>query len=245
MGIRRLAALVVVLVAAAIPGAPDRHAPHAQAGPVDLNLLIAVDSSYSVDNVEYELQRKGISAALRDPVVQTAIADGAYGAIGVVIMQWSSSRSQLIGVSWHRVSDPVSAEAFAQAAAVMPRRMADGTTSISTALLRGADILNDSPFLGSRMVIDIQGDGTNNDGPEPEDVRDQVISAGITINGLTINTQLKWLHEYYADKVIGGPGAFVEVTANFKGYAEAMRRKLLREIRPPIVSQNASRRRGA
>jgi len=210
----------------------------AQEGMVDLELIIAVDISGSVDDDEAYLQRQGYIKAFRDPKVVEAIKSGPLGAIAVTYFEWAGSHHQLTLVDWSFINNAQSANEFADALAFEPV-MVNVWTSISGAILAGLDNFSRSPFKGKRRVIDISGDGANNDGPPVNLIRDQALKTGITINGLPIvndkpsrygRKQIPNLDYYYIDCVIGGPGAFIIVANGFEDYARAVRRKLILEI---------------
>lgn len=210
----------------------------AQEGMVDLELIIAVDISGSVDDDEAYLQRQGYIKAFRDPKVVEAIKSGPLGAIAVTYFEWAGSHHQLTLVDWSFINSAQSANEFADALAFEPV-MVNVWTSISGAILAGLDNFSRSPFKGKRRVIDISGDGANNDGPPVNLIRDQALKTGITINGLPIvndkpsrygRKQIPNLDYYYIDCVIGGPGAFIIVANGFEDYARAVRRKLILEI---------------
>lgn len=222
----------LVLLACHVPQARTL----AQDAQADLALVLAIDCSYSVDTAEFDLQVRGTARAFLDPEVLQAIANGPNGRIMVSVVQWSSDESQVLSVPWMSVSN--AAEAFALAARIQAqqRQTADGATSISGAINASVEALTRLPVRAARHVIDISGDGTNNRGERVDDIRDRTVAAGITINGLVILTEVHWLHHYFRNHVIGGPGAFVEIANDYSVYAEAIRKKILREIRGNWVS---------
>ncbi len=210
----------------------------AQDAGVDLELVIAVDISGSVDPEEAKLQRQGYVQAFSDPAVIKAIQNGLHGAIAVTYMEWAGSHHQDFLVDWQRVHDEKTALAFADALAWIPTRT-NVWTSISGAMIAGAAAFERNPFRGPRRVIDISGDGANNEGPQVALTRDEVLQRRLTVNGLPIvndrpsrfgRRQIKDLDLYYTDCVIGGPGAFIIVANGFDDYARAVRRKLILEI---------------
>lgn len=204
----------------------------------DLNLVIAVDCSFSVSTVEYHLQRRGLAAAFRDPEIIAAIESAGHGRIAVSVLQWSSRDSQTVAIPWLPITDADSAEVLALALENMNRRSFDGSTSISAALLAATRQIADSPFVAARNVIDMQADGTNNNGPYLDRVRDQTLERGIVINGLAIVNEVPWLDRYFVDHVIGGDAAFVEVATDYEAFAVAIKRKLLREIPTPRLAEH-------
>lgn len=214
------------------------EAARAQAQLVDLELVIAVDISGSVDDDEAALQRQGYVKAFRDPRVVDAILHGPRGAIAVTYVEWAGSHHQLPLIGWTLINSAQTANEFADALAFEPV-MVNVWTSISGAIIAGASLLRSSPFKGRRQVIDISGDGANNDGIGVTTARDRALADGLTINGLPIvndrpsrygRRQIPNLDYYYIDCVVGGPGAFIIVANGFEDYARAVRRKLILEI---------------
>jgi Protein of unknown function (DUF1194) len=215
--------------------------PPAHADAVDLLLVLAVDVSRSIDEGEYELQRKGYAAALTDPRVLQAIRSGEHGGIALCYFEWSGEGFQEVIADWSVIRDADSAAAVAGKLLSAPRSFAN-RTSIGVAIQYGIAQLARSPHQASRRVIDVSGDGTNTNGLEPALARDAAVSDGITINGLVIfNSQampwMPWhtnppggLDEYYRQNVAGGPGAFVMVAEDFNSFAAAIINKLVREI---------------
>ena len=204
---------------------------------VDVLLVLAVDVSRSVDEDEARLQREGYRAAMTDPKVMEAVQGGMTGAIGVTYVEWSGAEFQRQLLPWKRIATPRDAEAWASALAEAPRASLSWT-SISNGITFSAEMLAQAPFEGMRRVIDVSGDGVNNSGPPVEGARDAVVAQGIVINGLPImNDRPSFgrrpalpLDQYYADAVIGGPGAFVVAAEDFESFGAAIRRKLIREI---------------
>lgn len=197
----------------------------------DLNLVIAMDCSWSVDAAEYALQLAGVAAAFSDPEVIAAIENNHRGSIGVTIVHWSTVRIQKVALPWTRVSGPRDSIALANKVAGLKRLTRHGGTSISAALRFGRDLLEDAPFPADRYVVDVIADGENNVGDRIEDVRDEVVAQGVTINALGIVNVVGYLHHYLRNRVIGGPGAFVEKAEDYEDFKRAFRKKLLREIK--------------
>lgn len=228
---------VLLLAAACIAGAARAETP------VDLELVLAVDVSGSMDLEERELQRAGYMAALLDPEVLGAIAAGSFRRIAVTFVEWAGTSSQAVAVPWRLIDGPGSAELFVGELAAAPLARRRGT-SISSALLFTAPLFEGNGFEGLRRVIDVSGDGPNNIGPPVVPARDAVLAQGIGINGLPIMLRpsggfmsIRNLDLYYEDCVIGGPGAFVVPVHELDDMAEAIRRKLVLEIagRPPVI----------
>jgi Protein of unknown function (DUF1194) len=204
---------------------------------VDLELVITTDVSYSVDDMEARMQREGAVTAFRSKEVVEAIKSGSLGKIAVAYIDFSNANASRVVVDWQVVHDQASAEAFADAIAVA--RKTDGVqTSISSGIQLAARMIEDNDYEGMKKVIDVSGDGPNNEGRRVDHVRDEVIANGMIINGLPIVTEadkfdvyyLPDLDKYYAGCVIGGPGAFIQVANGFADLARALRRKLVLEI---------------
>ena len=226
---------IMLALAAAIATATSATA--AERPPVDLELVLAIDVSGSVDSHEAKLQRDGYIAAFRDAEVVRAIRSGMVGRIAVLYLEWASAHENRVVLDWQLVSDAASAAAFADHLAAQPP-MRGRRTSIAAAIEFAMPFFG-TAFEGSRRVIDISGDGPNNDGPPVVPARDRAVAAGIVINGLPIINErqftwglpnLKELDLYYRDCVIGGPGAFFIVAEDFATFAAAVKRKLVLEI---------------
>lgn len=228
----RFAAFLLGLAAAACAAAA------AAARPVDLELVLAVDVSGSIDAVEARLQRDGYVAALRHPDVIEAIQSGEHGRIALAYVEWAGYGHRVLVLEWAEVADAASAEAFAARLAEAP--ISTGRrTSISAAIDFSLPLFEDNGFEGLRRTVDVSGDGANNDGRRVNDARDGAVAAGVTINGLPILNDRpnpfgfpveKNLDRYYEACVIGGPGAFIVVARDFHAFAAAIRRKLVLEI---------------
>ena len=208
----------------------------AQSFDVDLALVLAIDCSFSVDTTEFRLQMQGLGQALRRKEIHDAIAQGATGRIAISVFQWSDDRSQLIVVPWTVVDGGDTANSLADQLETMPRRLAEGGTSISSAMRFAAAMLQAAPMRSERHVMDISSDGRNNIGVSTDRVRNEIIKRGITINGLVIINEWPTLDKYFEQQVVGGPAHFVIVANDYPAYAEAIYRKLLREITGPGVS---------
>jgi hypothetical protein len=197
---------------------------------VDLELVLAVDVSGSVDATEQALQRHGLVAAFRDPEVSEAIAALPQG-LAVALVAWAGAGQQQTPVGWRRLTDRASAEDFAarvDAALAVP--FGPGKTAIGGALAWSLAELAGNGFDG-RAKIDVSGDGFN-DGAPPGPVRDAAVASGITINGLAITSDEPYLADYYQRNVAGGPGSFVVIASDYRAFGAAIRRKLLRELVP-------------
>ncbi len=209
----------------------------AQAEPVDVLLVLAVDVSRSVDEEEARLQREGYREALTDARVMEAIGRGMIGAVGIAYVEWAGIEYQRLVLPWTRIATRRDAELWAAALAEAPRSSLSWT-SISGAIDFSRRVLAEAPFEGTRRVIDVSGDGMNNSGRPTELARDEAVAEGIVINGLPIvNDRPTFgrmppipVDQYYERNVIGGPGAFLIVAEDFSVFASAVRRKLIREI---------------
>jgi hypothetical protein len=202
----------------------------AAAEKVDLLLALMVDVSPSIDDGEFRLQRAGYAAALRDPLVLDSITSGKTGAIAVTFVEWADYNVQSVQVEWTKIHDRESAEAVARRIAAAPREIVTGSTSISGAIDHAARSFDRSGFEAPRRVIDISGDGLNNNGRDPRYARDDAVARGIVINALAIMNEVPTLDRYFEDYVIGGQGAFVVKVADFSDFARAVVTKLVKEI---------------
>jgi Protein of unknown function (DUF1194) len=226
---RRLAALLLALAALLALFGGNGTPAQAQT-PVDLQLVLAVDVSGSVNQTRFELQRDGYVAAFRSIRVLDTIRSGPHQAIAVTMVQWTGPALQVHVVPWMRIADSASAEAFAIAVGQAPRQLFGGGTSISGAIDYAVTLLAESPFGASRRVIDVSGDGSNNRGRWVNLARDEAVAAGIRINGLPILSLEPDLDRYYEQNVIGGPGAFVIAARDYEAFADAILKKLITEI---------------
>ena len=216
---RRLA-LLLAFVSFALPA---RALP-----PVDLELVLAVDISRSVDDVEAKLQREGYIAALTNPKVIEAIQSGPLGQIAVAYVEWAGSEYQRTSIDWFLIQDGESAGEFASKIAALPR-VAMGWTSISGAIDYSAQLFG-RRYEGMRRVIDVSGDGVNNSGRAVWLARDEAVAKGIIINGLPILNEDPTLDKYFSENVIGGPGSFKVAVQDFDTFTSSLMSKLVREI---------------
>jgi Protein of unknown function (DUF1194) len=197
---------------------------------VDLQLVLAVDASGSVNMRRFDLQKQGYASAFRNPRVLSAIRSGISQAIAVTMIQWTGPRLQVHVVPWMVVKDEASAQALAAAIEDVPRKLFGGGTSISGAIDYSRLILAQSPFTATRRTIDVSGDGANNIGRPASLARDEAVRDGITINGLPILSVEPDLDTYYFENVIGGPGAVMVPADSYDSFAEAILKKLIIEI---------------
>ena len=209
---------------------------------VDAELVLAVDVSRSMTARELEIQRRGYAEALVSDEVVDAIARGYHGQVAMLFMEWAGMRSRRVVVGWTLIRGRDDAQAFADK---LTADFSSGMrrTSISGAIDFAATLFEDNGFDSHRQVIDISGDGPNNDGRPVTFARDQALAQGVVINGLPLMTQegmgMQWrledLDAYYYHCVIGGMGAFVIPVTEWAHFPQAVRRKLALELsnRPP------------
>jgi hypothetical protein len=197
---------------------------------VDMNLLLAVDASGSVDATRFELQRRGYVEAFRHPQVLEAIRGGGKQSIAVAMFQWTGPQLQAEIVPWTVVKDEASARSVASLIETTPRQIFGGGTSISGAIDYAMRWFPRSPFQGERRVIDVSGDGSNNRGRSVTRARDEAVAADVIINGLPILAWEPNLDYYYKTNVIGGPGAFMIVAKDFDTFSDAILKKMINEI---------------
>jgi len=236
-GFFRSVLIAAMLVPAAAAHAQLRDGP---ISPVDLELVLAVDVSSSVDGEEFALQVKGLADAFRNPAVLDAIELAGERGIAVALVQWSSWNSQRLSVDWMRIGDSASAAAMADRIAAAPRFGDGGSTAIAGAIRFGTRQFEINGYEAERRAIDISGDGAANQGAQPSQYRDIAVASGITINGLAILNDNAQLDDYYAGHVIGGNAAFVMRAIDYRDFAEAILHKLVREIAgPPIAGRRA------
>lgn len=195
---------------------------------VDLALVMAIDGSASISGNTLEFQLRGHAGALRDPALVRAISGGARGAILGTVVVWSDPGRLDILVPWTRIADPYDAVAVADAIDAAPRDVRLGATAIGSAILSTTELLE--PIQAPRKTIDLTSNGFSNAGPGPEETRSVAEAAGVTVNALAILNEFAWLEDYYRQKVIAGPGAFVRSVADFDGFEDALRSKLIAEI---------------
>lgn len=203
---------------------------------VDLELVLAVDVSRSMDEGEQRLQRAGYVAAFRHPDVIAAITSSLHGRIAATYLEWAGDGSQGIIVPWSIIDGEPASYRFAEQLAGGQISLFNGT-SIASAILFSAGLIESNAYAGQRRVIDVSGDGPNNIGPPVQSARDAVVARGITINGLPVMLRpgvgyfsIPDLDVYYTDCVIGGAGAFLVPVRAEEEFAAAIRRKLVLEI---------------
>jgi hypothetical protein len=204
---------------------------------VDVELVLAVDVSYSMDMDELALQREGYAQAIISKEFLQALKTGPNGKISVTYFEWAASSDQKIIIPWRLIDGPETADAVANEIMKTPVRRAS-RTSISGAINFAMPLFDENPHRGLRRVIDISGDGPNNNGLPVTGARDAALEKGIVINGLPIMVKepsystmdIDNLDFYYEDCVIGGPGSFVVTIKDRDKFKEAIRTKLLLEV---------------
>ncbi|MGK7654613.1 DUF1194 domain-containing protein [Roseovarius sp. B08] len=196
----------------------------------EVALVLAVDVSGSVDESEYRIQMQGLADGLRDGAVSEALV---VGEAAVLVLQWTGTSRQRVVVPWQRLNDFDAVEALASRIETTPRVWRNFSTAIGEALEVGAAQFAEVPDC-ERRVIDVSGDGSSNEGPEPRDMHDLLTEQGIVVNALVIEGAEPRMTEYFWENVIHGPGAFVITANDYDEYPARMRRKLLREVTKPI-----------
>jgi hypothetical protein len=236
------AVLVAGLIAGGVAGiaAPNggvRLAEKETVPSVDVELVLAVDVSYSMDMDELAIQREGYAQAIVSKEFLQALKTGPNGKISVTYFEWAASSDQKIIIPWRVIDGPETADAVANEIMKTPIRRAS-RTSISGAINFAMPLFDENPHRGLRRVIDISGDGPNNNGFPVTGARDAAIEKGVTINGLPIMVKepsystmdIDNLDFYYEDCVIGGPGSFVVTIKDREKFKEAIRTKLVLEV---------------
>lgn len=233
-----------VLVAGILAGGDGIAAPNLRptagkddAPSVDVELVLAVDVSYSMDMDELAVQREGYAQAIVSKEFLQALKTGPNGKIAVTYFEWAASSDQKIIIPWRVIDGPETADAVASEIMQAPIRRAS-RTSISSAIFFAMPLFDENPYRGLRRVIDISGDGPNNNGAPVTGARDEALAKGITINGLPIMVKepsystmdIENLDWYYEDCVVGGPGSFVVSIRDRDRFKEAIHNKLLQEV---------------
>ncbi|HEY7386196.1 MAG TPA: DUF1194 domain-containing protein [Beijerinckiaceae bacterium] len=222
-------ALIGFVLVAGVIGSPAR------ATEVDLALVIAVDISYSMEPDEQQLQREGFAEAFRSPLVHEAIRGGVLGRIAVTYLEWAGEADQRVVLPWTVIDNPESVMAFAGQIDAIPLRRAQ-RTSISGAIDAAAKLFDNNGLEATRRVIDVSGDGANNQGRPVVAARDEALARGLIINGLPIMLKqpgfldVPELDIYYRDCVIGGPGAFMIPARDRAQFQDAIKNKILLEV---------------
>lgn len=207
---------------------------------VDLELVLAVDTSGSIDDSEFTLQRSGYAQALRDPRVVNAIRGGGEQAIALTFIEWTGLGLHATIIPWTVIRTADDAERVAMQLQNAPRGLYGGGTAVGEAIFHAATLFDNNGIESDRKVIDVSGDGPTNQGRSAGLARDFAIARGITINGLPILTDYPGLDTFYEQNVIGGPGAFMIPATSFQDFAESVLHKLIREVAGTPPSDHAA-----
>jgi hypothetical protein len=242
--VRNLAATIVMVFALVVATIVQPAGAARAAEAVDVAVVLAADVSRSINDDEFTLQRHGYAAAITSPRLLEAVHSGVRGAIAVAFVEWASDSEQKTVIDWSVIRDAADAEKFAAVLLAAPRSFT-GRTAIGSAIDFSAGLLGESGIAADRHLIDVSGDGTNNQGRPVTEARDQAVKSGVTINGLAIFNRRAaaeggylalhtnppgGLLQYYRDNVIGGPSAFALSIDDFNSFGDAMIRKLVAEI---------------
>jgi hypothetical protein len=200
--------------------------------PVVIELVLALDSSASVDGREFELQNEGIALAFRDPEVLQAVDNLKPFGAAIAIIQWGGPGETQVVLPFTHIENARDAKAFGFRMSLVRRWMRASVTSLAIGITDSAALLEANAFEGQRKVIDVSGDGPDNSGDDLEGARKNALASGITINGLSIEAEEAGLHAYYRNHVIIGADSFAEPAQGFEDFARAIKEKLLRELRP-------------
>lgn len=220
------------LAAVAVIAAPVAFTAPAYAVPVGLELSLLIDVSGSIDSSEYNLQKQGYVQAFQSAAVQSAILDSVGGAIAVNFIQWSGAGQATQSVGWTLINSAASANAFATAINNISRAYS-GQTAPGNALNFAAPLFNNNGYESARQVIDVSGDGVQNDGVNTANARNAALAGGVdTVNGLAILGEAG-VAAFYQNSIVGGANGFLEIANDFGDFAQAIERKLVREIRVP------------
>ena len=199
-----------------------------------LALLLAIDVSASVDEDEYTLQRDGLARALNAPDIREAILTGAPGSVALSIFEWSGRYQQTVMLDWTLIDSPAALDQVVASVASYRRSWRDYPTAVGYALGYAAGLFRSAPAC-DRRVIDISGDGLNNEGFRPGAAYANFPLDGVTVNGLVIQGVEPGITEFYQREVLRGPGAFLEIADGFEEFEDAMARKLFREVNGMIL----------
>jgi uncharacterized protein DUF1194 len=245
---RRVLRLCLTFSAAIVAGLAGQKTRRARAAGapvmVDSAIVLAADVSRSIDDEEFALQRRGYADAIQSQRLIDAISTGPHGAIALAYVEWAGDGEERVVTDWAVIRNLADARAFVAAMTAAPRSYL-GRTAIGTAIDFSFALFAEAAFETSRRVIDVSGDGTNNQGRLVTEARDAAVGAGAVINGLAIFNKKAaamggylamhtnppgGLAKYYRENVIGGPGAFVLQIDDFNTFGEAMMRKLVTEV---------------
>jgi hypothetical protein len=199
---------------------------------IAIELVLALDSSASVDGREFQLQIQGIAEAFRDPEVLLAVKNLQPFGVAIAVTQWGAAGETREVVPFTLIENERDAKAFGFRAGLIRRWIRASETSIATGIDDARELIERNDFEGQRKVIDVSGDGQDNSDVSLVDARDLAKASGITINGLPISAEDKTLADYYEKNVITGADSFIEPANGFEDFARAIKEKLIRELRP-------------
>jgi hypothetical protein len=199
---------------------------------VAIELVLALDSSASMNAAEFDLQIQGLAAAFKDQAVLQAVKDLQPLGVAIAVTQWGGPGESRIVVPFTHIKSVRQAKAFGYRASRGSRSFYAATTSIASAIEDSVALMEVNGFIGQRRVIDVSGDGVDNSGMDLNAARDIADAAGVTVNGLAIESEQPGLFDYYKQNVMTGADSFVVKAVDFEDYARAIREKLLRELRP-------------
>lgn len=242
-GLHVCAAVLAAIGLSAVERAPDEHTREVQYTEdgrerVDLELVLAVDVSSSIDEAEARRQREGHVAALADPEVIAAIQSGGYGRIAVMYLEWADADFQRVVAPWTVIETEADARAFAATLATAPF-VSGRRTAIGAAIDNSVSLIAGNGYEGVRRVVDLSGDGPQNAGPSLAAARERAVDDMVTINGLPIDNASQHpfrpsvsidVAAYFEREVIAGPGAFISPTDEHHDFVDALKRKLIIEI---------------
>ena len=218
-------ALAVALLVIAVPVAEADI-------PVVLELVLALDSSASVDRQEFQLQLDGLSAAFADPDVLRQVETLKPFGAAIAVVQWGSPGETRVVLPFTHIKSSRDAKAFGFQIGLIRRWMHANSTSIASGIDDSRTLLESNEYHGLLKIIDVSGDGMDNSGADLKGARQRANAAGITVNGLPIMADDSTLDIYYRERVITGAASFIEPAQDFRDYIRAIRAKLLRELRP-------------
>ncbi|MCU0904325.1 MAG: DUF1194 domain-containing protein [Tabrizicola sp.] len=205
----------------------------------DLALVLAIDSSGSINDQDFALQQAGYAKAFTDRQVQAALAEA--GVVDVAVVFWGDEEMEPQILPWRRIADPDDATRLAVAIAGTPRRVT-GDTGIGRGLWTALDLLEDGEACAARRIVNVSGDGKESFGPRPRNhiplavARERATEMGVTVNALAITVEARDLQDWYLGRLITGPDAFVVTATSFEAFGEAIIRKLAREIALPALA---------
>lgn len=218
--------------AAALPAALSLAGPvMAQASPVvDLQLLLAVDASASIDTGLLDFQLRGHAAAFRHPAVADAITNGPHRRIAVMLAQFAGPETLTALIPWRELGSVADCNSFAAEIDAAPGIAMGGSTALGSAMVRAVELLDKAPYRSARRTIDVVSNGFSNAGIDPRSARGYAAAANVGINALAILNEYDWLEDYYSDQVITGRTAFVRSAATLEDFGAAILGKLVTEI---------------